>query len=189
MVVNYLGNGSFKLQSGSISLLVDPESNRFKADVTLRTLVPADLWRASLAAPQEISFAGEYEIKGIEIRGFPVPEESAEKFLKTIYLVRWEDIKLAFLGHVSRPLSPDTVEELDEPDILFLPAGGGHFLAPEAAAKLAKQIEPSFIIPSFYKNPADFLRAMGQKAEPEEKLVVKKKDLEGVKNKVVVLKA
>ncbi|MEK9180293.1 MAG: MBL fold metallo-hydrolase [Patescibacteria group bacterium] len=189
MIINYLGNGSFKLQSGQTSLLVDAESNRFKADVSLRTLVSADLAPLSeSSANTEITFPGEYEVKGIEISGIGVSEESTDKFLKTVYLVHWEDIKLAFLGHISKPLSPAIIEKLDEPDVLFIPVGGGHFLPPEDAAKLAKKLEPSFIVPSFYKAPGDFLKAMGQKAETEEKLVFKKKDLEGTKNKVVVLK-
>lgn len=191
MVINYLGNGSFKLQSGETSLLVDPESNRFKADVVLRTLTPANFDLHGVGAPErnEIFFPGEYEIKEVDIKGFPVPEESGEKFLKTIYLVTWEEIKLAFLGHISKPLSTAVIEKLGEPDVLFLPVGGGHFLEPEAAAKLARQLEPSFIVPTFFKSPADFLKAMGQKAGAEEKLVFKKKDLANEKNKVVVLEA
>lgn len=189
MVINYLGNGSFKIQSGETSLLLDPENNRFKADVILRTLAPADLaGGADEAGQNEIYFPGEYEVKGIEILGIPVADESGEKFLKTVYVVKWEDIKLAFLGHIARPLSADTLEKLDEPDVLFLPAGGGHFLEPEVAARLAKQIEPAFIIPTFYKTPADFLKAMGQKVETQEKLVFKKKDLESAKMQVVILK-
>lgn len=186
MIINHLGNGSFKLQSGQTSLLVNPESNRFKADLTLRTLTPAEFPQTEEQA--DISFPGEYEVKGVEVYGIPVAAESTEKFVKTIYLVRWEDLKLAFLGHVSKPLAPEIVDKLDEPDVLILPVGGGHFLEPEAAAKLTKQLEPSFVIPTFYKTPAEFLKAMGQKTEPEEKLVFKKKDLEGAKNKVVVLK-
>ena len=189
MIINYLGNGSFKLQSGSVSLLADAESNRFKADVSLRTIAASDIAPATASSGDtEISFPGEYEVKGIEISGINISEESTEKFLKTAYLVKWEGIKLAFLGHLSKSLSAATVEELDEPDVVFLPVGGGHFLSPEEAAKLAKKLAPSFVIPAFYKNPADFLKAMGQKSEPEEKLVFKKKDLEGAKNKVVVLK-
>lgn len=189
MVINYLGGGAFRLQSGETSLLVDPESNRLKADVVLRTLAPANFSTAEdNALPQnEIFFPGEYEIKGIEVRGVPVRQESGEKFLKTIYAVEWEEIRLAFLGYLSRTLSAETIDELNEPDILFLPIGGGHFLAPEAAARLAKQIEPAFIIPTSYKNPTEFLRAMGQKAEAQEKLVFKKKDLLNEKSRVVLL--
>ncbi len=189
MVINYLGNGSFKLQSGETSLLVNPESNRFKADLILRTLAPAELLRASGSSEQnDIGFPGEYEVKGIDVLGIPVPEESTEKFVKTVYLVNWEEIQLAFLGHISRPLSAEVMDILDELDILVLPVGGGHFLEAGAAAKIAKQLEPSFIIPTFYKSPTEFLRAMGQKGEELEKLVFKKKDLEDIKDRVIILK-
>lgn len=189
MIINYLGGGSFKLQSGQMSLLIDPENNRFKADIVLRTIIPGNFAvNSGVSSEAEIAFPGEYEVKNIEILGIGLREESTEKFLKTAYLVRWEDIKLVFLGHASRTLDADTIEKLDEPDILFLPVGGGHFLFADEAAKLAKKIGPAFIVPSFFKSADDFLKAMGQKAEAEEKLVFKKKDLEGAKNKVVVLK-
>ncbi len=189
MVINYLGQGSFKLQSGETSLLVNPEGNRFKADAILRTLSPAEFPFYGPDAPEqnEIFFPGEYEVKGIEITGIALPDESSEKFVKTIYVVNWEEIKLAFLGHLSKPLPADSLEQLEECDILFIPVGGGHFLEPEAAAKIAKQLEPAYIIPTFYKTPVEFLKAMGQKGEPQEKLVFKKKDLANEKNKVIVL--
>ena len=38
MVITYYGNGAFRLQSGDTVLLLNPENNRLKADVTLRTL-------------------------------------------------------------------------------------------------------------------------------------------------------
>lgn len=188
MVINYFGNGAFKLQNGETTLLVDPDNNRLKADVVLRTLTPTSFSTSGGAeAPQnEFSFPGEFEIKGIEISGVGVPEESTEKFLKTVYLATWDEIKIAFLGHISKPLSAETLDKLDDPDVLILPVGGGHFLAPEAAAKLVKQIEPSVIIPSFCKNPSDFLRALGKKAENAEKLVFKKKDLTG-EGRIIVL--
>ena len=190
MVINYLGNGSFKLQSGETSLLVDPESNRFKADLILRTLTLAESLRfgGGSSEQNDIGFPGEYEVKGIEVLGISVPEESTEKFVKTVYLVNWEEMQFAFLGHVSKPLSAEIMDVLDEPDVLVLPVGGGHFLEPAAAAKIAKQLEPSFIIPTFYKSPAEFLKAMGQKGEEMEKLVFKKKDLEETRDKVIILK-
>jgi len=38
MVINYFGNGCFRLQSGETSILVNPENNRLKADIILKTL-------------------------------------------------------------------------------------------------------------------------------------------------------
>ena len=127
--------------------------------------------------------------KEIEILGFPVAEESTEKFLKTAYAVLWEGMKFVFLGHLSKPMDATLMEEFSEPDVLFLPVGGGHFLEPEVAAKIAKQLEARVVIPSFYKDPAEFVRAFGKKAEEADKLVFKQKDIVTDKGRVVILKA
>ncbi len=186
MVITYFGEGAFRVQSGETSLLIDSDNNRLKADLVLKTSVATDSLIS--AEPSTISFPGEYEVKGIEVKGIAVTEESTEKKVQTAYLVTWEEIKIAFLGGISKQPSADIIEKLNDPDILFIPAGGGNYLEPEAAAKTAKMIEASIVIPSFYKSPAEFLKAMGQKSEPQEKLVLKKKDLTAEKNMVVILK-
>ncbi len=190
MVITYLGAGAFKVQSGETSLLVDSDNNRLKADVSLKTLTPTASIDSGEHQPaqSEIYFAGEYEVKGIEIKGFAVPEESTEKVLKTAYLIEWEGMKLAFLGHVSKQPSPELIEKLNEPDILFMPVEGEHSLAPEAAAKVMRALEPAIVIPSFHKAPTEFLKSIGKKGDMEEKLVLKKKDLVNEKGRVVVLK-
>lgn len=188
MVVNYFGNGCFRLQSGETSILLDPENNRLKADLVLRTIAPTEMGTDDADAPA-IAFPGEYEIKGIEVVGFSIATESTEKFLKTAYMVTWEEMKFVFLGHLSAPIDATLVEEFAEPDVLILPVGGGHFLEPNVAAKLAKQLEAKIIIPSFYKNPDEFLKALGKKAEPAEKFVFKQKDIAGEKDKPIVLRA
>jgi L-ascorbate metabolism protein UlaG (beta-lactamase superfamily) len=190
MVLTYFGNGCFRLQSGDTSILVNPENNRLKADVVLKTLTATD---AAVGAEDSgttlISFPGEYEVKGIEVLGFPVAGESTEKFLKTVYVVLWEEMKFVFLGHLSKPLDAGMMEEFSEPDVLFLPIGGGHFLEPEVAAKIAKQLETRIVVPSFYKNPDEFLKALGKKGEVTEKFVFKQKEILSDKGRPVVLKA
>lgn len=196
MVVNYFGNGAFRLQSGDTSILLDPENNRLKADLTLRTLVGAENPLATDAAggatadeATTIAFPGEYEVKGIEVVGYPISGESTEKFVKTAYAVTWEDMKFVFLGHLSKPLDANVMEELADPDVLILPVGGGHFLEPDVAAKIAKQLEARVIIPSFAKGADAFLKALGKKGETADKFVFKKKDIETDKGRPVVLKA
>ena len=209
MVITYQGQGGFRLQNGDFSLLVDPPSNQFKANIVLKTLTPVSLGEVS---PQEIVFPGEYEISGVEVLGVPLSSESirstssglpsspepqaegtlsqvevsTDKFLKTIYLVSWDEVELAFLGHISKIPSSEILDKIGEPDLLFLPVGGGHLLSIDAAVKLVKQLEPAFAIPTFSKNPGEFLKALSQKAEPQEKFVFKKKDLIGQKNRVLI---
>src|SRR5258708_5563196 len=93
-----------------------------------------------------------------------------------------------FLGHMSKAPEPDLLEKLGEPDVVIMPVGE-HFLPEDAAAKLARQLEPAFVIPSFAKNFAPFLKAAGAKSDPQDKLVFKKKDTETEKMEVVALKA
>jgi L-ascorbate metabolism protein UlaG (beta-lactamase superfamily) len=193
MVINYFGNGCFRLQSGDTSVLVNPENNRLKADVTLKTLTATTPDAPTTGGDEKtdevvISFPGEYEEKEIEILGFPVAEESTDKFLKTTYAVMWEGMKFIFLGHLSKPMDATLMEEFSEPDVLILPVGGGHFLEPEVAAKIAKQLEARIVIPSFYKDPGEFLKAAGKKGEEMDKFVFKQKDILADKGRVVILK-
>jgi L-ascorbate metabolism protein UlaG (beta-lactamase superfamily) len=191
MVITYFGNGSFRLQSGDTALLLNPDNNRLKADVTLRTLAGVatdELLGPASDAGLMISFPGEYESHGMEIIGFPIVEESTEKFVKTAYKVIFEEMTFVFLGHLSRPLNATLMEEFSEPDVLFLPAGGGHFLEPEVAAKMAKQLEARVVIPSFTKNADAFLKALGRKTDAIEKFVFRQKDIVSEKGRPVVLK-
>ncbi len=190
MVITHLGNGSFRLQSGDVSLLLNPDNNRLKADVTLRTLAGAatnELLGRESDAELTISFPGEYESHGIEIVGYPIAAESTEKFVKTAYKVVFENITFVFLGHLSRPLDAALMEEFSDPDVLILPVGGGHFLEPEVAAKMAKQLEARIVIPSFAKNAEAFLKALGRKAEPVEKFVFRQKDIVSEKGRPIIL--
>jgi L-ascorbate metabolism protein UlaG (beta-lactamase superfamily) len=191
MVITYFGGGSFRLQSGDTTLLLNPDNNRLKADVTLRTLMgvaTAELLDHTSDAGMTISFPGEYESRGIEITGFPVAEESTEKFIKTAYKIFFEDMTFVFLGHLSRPLDATLIEEFSEPDVLVLPVGGGHFLEPEVAAKIAKQLEARIVIPSFTKDTEPFLKFLGRKTDIAEKFVFRQKDIAAEKGRPVVLK-
>lgn len=174
MVITLLGQGTIRIQSGNYSIVVDPENERVKPDVLLRTETPHPL---ATPGNNEVSGAGEYEISGISIRGVQLPKESKTDAVKTAYRVVAEDIALGFMGGITSVPDAATLEALGDIEILFIPAGGKPYLDGEAAAKLAKQIEPNIVIPLFAKRPKEFLDEMGQTAAPQEKLTIKKKDL------------
>jgi len=188
MIINYFGQGCFRLQSGEKSVLVDPINNRLKADIILRTISPVNL---ALPLPQnEFAFAGEYDISGIEIYGFQVEKESTDKFIKTIFLVNWEGIRFVFLGPIASQPEGEFLDDISEPDVLFIPASGKPFLKPEDAQKLIKNLEPKIIIPSFIsEEPKEFLKLIGQKPQKQEKFVFKKKDIENKSKEVIILEA
>jgi L-ascorbate metabolism protein UlaG (beta-lactamase superfamily) len=187
MIITHFENGCFKLQSGETSILINPENNRLKADIVLKTITSTleDAIVSDLSSGV-ISFPGEYEINGISITGFPLTGESTDKFLKTVYLLSWEDLNIVLLGHCSDPIPASLMEEFIEADILFLPVGG-HFLEPSVAARMVKQIEAKIVIPYFSKEYSEFLKALGQKADSMEKFVFKKKDILSEKGRPILL--
>ncbi len=180
MVITYQGENYFRFQSGDLTLLVDPTNQRaFKgASVVLCTTSPA-----SSAPPEEsgdeapfwVDHPGEYEAKGIEIRGISTGNDGRADH--TAYRVTMDEITIGLLGHLTADLDEPSRELLGGVDILILPAGGKPYLSEAAAAKIARELEPSLVIPSLTDDPRTFLKALGVTAAEEEKLVLKKKDL------------
>ncbi len=183
MVITYFGNGTLRLQSGETSVLIDPEGNRMKGDVVLYT--SATIKEGEVLDSESISFPGEYELHGVEVDGMALAGKGDK--ITTAYMVRMEDIRVGIIGPVSELPTGDELERMEEPDILILPIAKGEYLSGEQAAKLAKQLEPSVVIPTYYKSPAEAQKAFEKKTEPQEKFVCKKKDLIGGKVELIIL--
>ncbi len=149
-----------------------------------------------------ITGPGEYEFRSIVIRGIPSfhdDKKGAKKGKNTIYAIEWEDMRLVHLGDYGEAeLRSEVQEAIGTPDILFVPVGGGDTIDAEMAAKLVSQIEPRIIVPMHYKisglkdkleGVEAFLKEMGEKAPPEDRLTIKKKDLPTAEqSKIMVLK-
>lgn len=225
MIITNLGLEAFKIQFGDTIIALNPiskdskhKSARFGADIALVSLNDKDFNGVSNVihgdrAPFVINGPGEYEIKGVFIKGFKAeshygspsqilsaktsegkPSSSKETRLNTIYIITLEGMNLCFLGAIdSKDLSAETKESLDDIDILFVPVGGAGVLSPQAASELAVKLEPRLIIPMHYsevtdKNLKTFLKESGEEgSKPQDKLTLKKKDLEGKEGEVVVL--
>lgn len=208
MVITYLGGEFFKVQFGDTVLAFNPiskdsklKTSRFGADVALISLNHSDMNGIDqVSFGEKKAFAvtgpGEYEVKGVYIKGFKSNSTyDKEPRLNTIYMVSLEGMNLCFLGALSdKDISNEALEALDEVDILFTPIGGDGVLAPADAYKLAVKLEPKIIIPMHYGSVGDanalkvFLKEGGEDAlKPEDKLTLKKKDLEGRKTDIVVL--
>ena len=201
MIVSYHGAECFKISQGDLTLALNPISkdsefkpSRFGADIPLITTnIPDFSGRDQTSRGDKESFViagpGEYEIKGVFIKGF-ISEGPAKK-INTIYLISFEGMNLCFLGALSNPVLPDeTLEAIEDVDILFVPIGVSGTLDPVSAYKLAVSLEPSVIIPMYYSKQAleKFIKEGGDKVESLDKFVVKKKDLEGKESEIIVLK-
>jgi L-ascorbate metabolism protein UlaG (beta-lactamase superfamily) len=172
--------------------------------VTNRSYTAGDINKIAPAA-FEVSGAGEYEIKGVYIRGidsnFGKTEAelaAAGKQATVMYTIEAEDMKLCHLGNLNEAeLTQRQVEKIGNIDILMFPVGNGAKIGAKEALKIVSQIEPSIAVPMNYEIPKlkidagdlhGFLKAAGLgEVEPLPKLTIKKKDIGPEEAKIIVL--
>ena len=211
MIITWLGQSCFKLQSGELVVVIDPFSKeigltppRFRADLALVTHGHHDHSNSETLGgePFLISGPGEYEVKGVYARGietFHDKSRGTERGMNTIYKITMEDLNILHLGDFGEgEMRDETLDEVGDADILMIPVGGKYTIDAEEAAKVVKQIEPRYVIPMHYKIPGlkleldgveKFLKEIEAKAEAQEKLAIKKKDIgEEEKTEVIVLR-
>jgi L-ascorbate metabolism protein UlaG (beta-lactamase superfamily) len=206
MIITYFGKQFFKIGQGSLTVAFNPISkdskfaslaSRFGSDIALSTINHPDYNGFEMVThgetvPFEIKGPGDYEIKDIFIKGVMTNTEiDGKKYINTIYSLSIENISLCFLGAVSdEKFNAIVREQIESPDILFVPIGNNDLLSPIEAYKLAVTLEPKIIIPMDYdeKTLKIFLKEAGQeKVASIEKLTIKAKELIGREGEIVVL--
>ncbi|MEK7184980.1 MAG: MBL fold metallo-hydrolase [Patescibacteria group bacterium] len=212
MIITYFGAEFFKVQFGDTTLAFNPISKesslapkRFGADIVLSTTYHPDFNGVEQVThgdkkPFSIKGPGEYEVSGVSIKGLPSVSRYGGNndidLINTIYTVSLENMNICFLGAIgSTELKTETVEALDDIDILFVPIGGDGVLDPAHAYKFAVSLEPKIIIPMHYGDIGMkdalkiFLKEAGENPNPEVKLTLKKKDLEGKEGDIMLLQS
>ena len=178
------------------------KAGRFFADVALVTTSHPDFngtenLSYSGKEPFVISGPGEYEVKGVFIKGFKSKSfYGGKEKINTVYSVALEGMNLFFLGAIGEPDVKEAKEAIDGIDVLFVPIGGNGTLDASTAYKFAVSLEPKIIIPMHYGGDLDknslkiFLKEAGaEDAEHLDKLTLKKKDLDGKQGEVIVITA
>ncbi|HEY4493761.1 MAG TPA: MBL fold metallo-hydrolase [Candidatus Paceibacterota bacterium] len=113
----------------------------------------------------EIVGPGEYEVNGTFVRA--VPTDGPDNKINTAYSVLFDDIRLVHLGESLGAIKAEAKEVLSDADILFSPS-----------SDYATTLDPKIIIPMYEAKGKDL-------PKPVDKLVVKRKDLEGKEGEVV----
>ena len=209
MIITYYGKEAFKVQLGDLTIALNPVSKKSKSGVK-PTRFGANIGLVSLNHPDFngvdglsygdkepflIDGPGEYEVKGVVIKGFLVKTEyEKEEKINTIYYLTIDGMHLCFLGAVSDVQISGKIRELmGVIDITFVPIGGGDVLDASSAHRISRSLNSKIIIPMDYKDAKavelkKFLEETGAKnGTAIDKLTIKKKDLEGKEGEVVVL--
>jgi len=198
MTISWYGFNYFRIQNSQHSIILNPYSldknnkvHKMKADVVVFSdpskLVTNKFDKEVLV----IDAPGEYEANDVFIYGENIKGS-------VVYLIVFEDIKIAFLGEFGhQELTNGDLELIEGADILILPVGGGALSDAKEAVKIIHQIEPRIVIPSCYSSTslkikaddiAKFIKEFGVKPEEFEKFKVQKKDLPQEDMKLIILK-
>ncbi len=211
MVITYLGKQFFKITQGDLTIAVNPISkdsdhkeSRFGADIVLVTTNYQDYNGVEMVTfgekePFVINGPGSYEIKNIPVEGVETEVLiNNKKYINTVYTLIIDGITLGFLGSFGEnsEISSDVRELLSVVDVLFVPIGGEGVLDSKKASKFAVSTDTKIVIPMDYgtdrteKSLPQFLKEMGQEGVVgEDKLTLKKKDLDGKEAVVFVLES
>lgn len=208
MVITYHGLEFVKITFGDITIAFNPvskssdyKSSSFGADMAFISLNDPDFngWQSLARGEKEpfvINGPGEYEFRGVFVRGFPsFSSYKNKKRPNTFYNVILEETSICFLGAISSENIKDHLNALEEEvDILFIPIGGDGVLSAAEAYKTAVGLESKIIIPIHFNFNGDknslktFLKEGGEEnLKPVEKLSLRKKDLVGKQGEIVVL--
>ncbi|MEK7509396.1 MAG: MBL fold metallo-hydrolase [Patescibacteria group bacterium] len=206
MILTYHEGFCIRAQAGDTTVVFGPVSKasknfkptNFGADVAFVSLNHPDMNGIEEAGrgdkqPFVISGPGEYEIKDIAAFGFPSTSQyGGSECINTLYSVTFDGLSVFYAGAIGTTALPKDLEDIDPPDILIVPVGDEGALTPAEAQKLAVNLEAKIVIPVGFneKTLKQFLKEAGAEGvKPEEKLTLKKKDVAGKENEVVVLKA
>lgn len=198
MQILWEGFNYFKLQNSQQTVLLNPYSldktstfSKIKADLALFS-DPKYLEAGKVKDEAFVIEApGEYEVNEIFVYGHKINGQ-------IIYLINFEDIKIAFLGEFGhQTLTDKDLELIEGADILILPVGGGDLTTAKEAVKIISQVEPRIVIPSCHQagmgklkvdDVSLFVKEFGVKPEEMDKLKISKKDLLVEDIKLIILK-
>src|SRR3989338_1598316 len=164
MTINWFGQSCFRIEAKEGSVLIDPfskeiglKSPKIKDDIVLVSHDHDDHNNVEDINPEAflINTPGEYEKKGIAIRGISSYHdkiEGKERGLNTIYVIKAEDVTICHLGDLGQEkLDEKQVDEIGDIDILLVPVGGNYTINGKEAVGIIGQIEPKIIIPMHSK--------------------------------------
>ncbi|MCH8206739.1 MAG: MBL fold metallo-hydrolase [Chloroflexi bacterium] len=193
MEITWLGHSSLKLLTQGATLITDPYADsvgfamgRHWADiVTISNDHPHHSHRAAMeGTPRFIVGPGEYEIADFYITGMGtrLSAEEGERRTNTVFTFQVEGLTLCHLGDLGGMPSPGQVRQLNQADVLFVPAGGACTIGAGRLAELVNMIEPRIVVPLHYRTDGiavelgsldEFLAELGvAESEPQAKLTV-----------------
>lgn len=208
MTITYHGHSCFTLRGKVGTVVTDPFSNdigltlpNLSADLVTMSHnhgdhnnVAAVSGTARREKPFVIDHLGEYEVGGISVFGvksFHDDVEGVERGPNAIFTIVVDGVRVCHLGDLGHELTETQINQIGNVDVLLVPVGGFYTIDAKQAVKVARAIDPYYVVPMHYKTDkhdakkfgeltgvAEFLKEMGaDEVAPVDKLKVESERL------------
>jgi L-ascorbate metabolism protein UlaG (beta-lactamase superfamily) len=190
------GHACFELQGKGVTIVTDPFKGigipepKSAADIVLCSHSHQDHNNVKPVSGKEgqvlEGFAGSKKVKGVPIRGVAAFHDEAtgsKRGKNSIYTFNLEGVQFCHLGDLGHDLSSETVKEIGNVDVVFVPVGGHFTIGPETATKVCEKLKPKIIIPMHYRMPG--LHSMFDLLNTVDDFLKGKKNIERTKEHVV----
>lgn len=193
MKIYWLGEGCILVEDKKANILIDP----FKEDQKIEKNVDVVLLsEEKLKFNHDLVFdwPGEYETKGVGVRGLSFDKKNGEK--TTVFIMEMAGMRVCHLGRMDRVLDDSEVSQLGDIDVLTIPVGGKDVLDAKSAHKIIESVDPRMVIPIHFSLPGDeggyapiddFKREMGLKEDYESQKSVEVKNMPEDQTLIVIL--
>ncbi len=104
--------------------------------------------------PEVVRTPGKRSVHGIEFNGIATFHDTSsgrERGENIIFSFTVDGIIICHLGDLGHALSQNEVEAIGAVDLLLIPVGGFYTIDSKAASEVARQLNPSIIIPMHFK--------------------------------------
>lgn len=196
MEITWLGDSAILLKGRETKVLVDPAYQRDgssingSAEIVVSAAGQDNVLRPE-HGPQVLARQGEYELRGVSVRG--VVTEGG-----TVFVTEVDEVAVCDFGELPGPLDVEVLDALGTIDVLAVSLQQGSPARAVEVASLVSQLQPSVVVPVGYRAAGDgtlgelgpFAQEMGlTQVNPQAKLTLSGSPGISDDTRVVVLEA
>jgi hypothetical protein len=161
MDISYLGKDSFKIKAKVGTITADPSK-----------LV---ISHKSGGDDFTINQPGEYEVEGISVFGYKTDSSN-------VYVIQFEDLRIAYLGNLTKALSEKSVSELENTDVVIASTDS---MPTKDLVEVISKLEPYYVLP-YGEQVAKFVAAYEHSSRTVKNLSLSKTTLPEDVTEVIV---
>lgn len=193
MDITWLGHSCFRLHADDMVVVTDPFpiSIGLRPDARPATIVTVSNnhpnhsnWEEVAGNPRVFRAPGEYEFRGISVRGVMTPQlpDTPREQRSVAFSIELDGVNICHLGDITTPPTPRQIDDLSPVDVLLAPTGGGCTMEVDQVFQIMQDLDPKIVIPMHHSTPGVavslqgidvFLRRTGlSDTQPQPRLVV-----------------